>query len=42
MQFLTALATKFSLDLRQKWVENIVQISERHRHIALFEDFPFS
>ena len=39
IQFLTALATKLSLDLKQKWVEDTVQISERYGRIASFKDF---
>ena len=39
VQFLTALATKLPLDLKRKWVENTVQISERYGRIASFEDF---
>ena len=34
VQFLTALATKLPLDLKRKWVENTVQISERYGRIA--------
>ena len=35
VQFLTALVSKFSLDLKRKWIDVLVKITEQFGHVAL-------